>query len=163
MTTKSTSPNLEEESEERAAGFVLFRNCGEDEPYFLVLKHLHGGHWGFPKGRHESGEDDRTAAEREVGEETGIGIEQPIPAFRWVSRYRFHRNGSAISKTVVYFLGRAEDEPVRLSAEHTDYAWLRGPEARERLTHEENRRILDAAVKALRAAGRKEGEDGDVV
>ena len=162
MTTKSTSPNTEEESEERAAGFVLFRNGGEDEPRFLVLKHRHGGHWGFPKGRHEPGEDDRAAAEREVGEETGIGIVMPIPAFRWISRYRFQRHGTRISKTVVYFLGRAADKPVRLSAEHTDYAWLRGPEARKRLTHEENRRILDAAMSALELGRAKGGEDGEV-
>ena len=162
MTTKSKSLS-DEESEERAAGFVLFRTCGEDEPCFLVLKHLHGGHWGFPKGRHEPGEDDQTAAEREVHEETGIGIEKPVPAFRWTSRYRFHRNGSRISKTVVYFLGRAENRPVQLSAEHTEFAWLNGPEARKRLTHEENRRILDAAVEALqlgRAEGEKDGEVG---
>jgi len=141
MTTKSTSRNG---VEERSAGFVLFREEGENRRY-LLLRHRNGGHWGFPKGGIEPGEDELTAAEREVREETGISDFRAIPGFRAISRYRYLRDGRPIDKEVVYFLARAGSGEVEISAEHTGAGWYSPAEAERTLTYEQGRRILAEA------------------
>jgi len=150
---KSTSPS-EEEGEERSAGFVLFRRFRGHRLY-LVLRHRDGGHWAFPKGRIEAGEDELVAASREVGEETGIEELKTIPGFRAQSVYRFVRGERSISKMVVYFLAETQQEHVRLSEEHGDSAWLRMAEARRRLTHAESRRLLDEVEACLEGIPRE--------
>ena len=150
MTTKSISPN---ESEERAAGFVLYRDDpASSQRLFLILRHRRGEHWAFPKGRIEPGETLMEAARRELQEETGISSVAIIDGFREESRYSFRRAGQVIKKSVAYFLARVESGVVRLSSEHTDSAWLPEDDAANRLTFAEARRILGAAQLA---AGRE--------
>jgi len=146
---KSTSPSPLEEGEERAAGFVLFRNASDSTREYLLLKHTHGGHWAFPKGHVEPGEDDQIAAIREVMEETGIAQIQPVPRFREISRYELVRGTKKLSKTVVYFLGSTEAACVELSLEHEAFRWLPAQEASLLLTYDQSRRILGCAEKAL--------------
>jgi bis(5'-nucleosidyl)-tetraphosphatase len=150
---KSTSPSEGEEGEERSAGFVPFRRC-QGRRLYLVLRHRAGGHWAFPKGRIESGEDELAAAQREFAEETGIEELRPVPGFQAISRYRLTRGGRSISKTVVYFLAETKAERARLSHEHSDAVWLDVAEARRRLTHAESRRILDEAEACLEESRR---------
>lgn len=141
---KSTSPEETEEDEERAAGFVLFRRVQAGRRY-LLLRHCSDGHWGFPKGRIEPGEDDLAAAVREVFEETRIDELKPVPGFRQTSRYRFRRHGQPVSKTAVYYLAEAPTDPVRLSAEHDAFRWLTLSDAIDVLTHHDSQRILRRA------------------
>jgi len=133
-----------EEGEERSAGFVLFRRDGNRRLY-LLLRHRDAGHWAFPKGRIEPGEDALSAARRELSEETGIAAPVPRDRFRATSAYRLRRGERRISKTVVYFLGETQTEDVRLSEEHSEAVWLDTDGARRRLTYDEGRRILDEA------------------
>lgn len=144
MSTKSTSTD-EGEPPERAAGFVLFSIGEEGERRFLLLRHRNGGHWGFPKGRIEACEEDGIAALREAREETGIDEVEPIPNFRTTSTYRFIRNGSPVSKEVIYFLGRVGSDDVVLSDEHVECLWLAYPSAWEILTYADTREVLRAA------------------
>ena len=153
-TMKSTLPNEAEEGEERSAGFVVFRCC-DGRRLYLVLKHLNGGHWAFPKGRIEPGEAELAAATREVAEETGIEELKAIPGFRTTSSYRFVRGGQPISKTVVYFLAETMEGRVRLSDEHGDSAWLDAGEARRRLSYAESRCLLDEAEVRLQGTAPK--------
>ena len=149
---KSTSPSPLEEGEERAAGFVLFRTSSNAIREFLLLQHHHGGHWAFPKGRVEPGEQDEVTAIREVMEETGISQLQPIPEFLETSRYVFERDGTRIHKTVVYYLGKTDEPTVNLSDEHDAYRWLPVRDALELLTYDEARRILKQAVQVLESS-----------
>ena len=145
---KSTSPSDGEEGEERSAGFVLYRRR-DGQRLYLVLRHRNGGHWGFPKGHIEPDEDELVAARREIAEETGIERLRPLPGFRATSTYRFARGPRPVSKTVVYFLAKAETDRVRLSSEHSDAAWLAADDAKRRLTYAEGRRVLDEAEARL--------------
>jgi len=145
---KSTLPSEDEEGEERAAGFVLFRSSSQGAHY-LLLRHRGEEYWAFPKGKLEPGEDDLDAAIREVGEETGIHRIRPVDGFRETSRYRFARDGRRIDKTVVYFLAEALDGEVTLSGEHTDYRWVSHDDALNVLTYDESRRVLEAAHRRL--------------
>ena len=145
---RSTLPSEDEEGEERAAGFVLFRSSAQGVQY-LLLRHRGEDYWAFPKGKLEPGEDDLGAAVREVGEETNIRRIRPVDGFCEISRYRFARNGRTVDKTVVYYLGEALDAVVTLSGEHTDYRWTPHEEALDVLTYDESRRVLEAAHNRL--------------
>ncbi|MCX6094496.1 MAG: NUDIX domain-containing protein [Candidatus Bipolaricaulota bacterium] len=148
MDTKSTSHSPD--GEERAAGFVVFREAGGGRVY-LILLHRDGGHWGFPKGRIEAGESQLEAALREIGEETGISDVTSVPGFAVRSRYRVVRGGRRLEKTVDYFLGQTDVTLVRLSNEHDEAEWLDLDRARAKLTHAESRRVLDEADAFLEA------------
>jgi 8-oxo-dGTP pyrophosphatase MutT (NUDIX family) len=86
-------------SRERSCGAIVFR---EIEGIKRVLLVQHGpGHWSFPKGHVEPGENDHQTAIREVLEETGIQI---------AIRSDFQRSSTysprpGVLKTVVFFLG----------------------------------------------------------
>lgn len=147
---KLTSPE-QQEPEERSAGFILYRT-EEGERRYLLLCHRIGGHWGFPKGQIDHGEQELDTAHREVREETGISSIDQTPAFREISGYSFTRDGRTIVKQVVYFLGRAASEEIVISHEHRDGKWLTYEAALERLTYAEARRILSVAESCLRAA-----------
>ncbi len=151
MDTKSTSPSPY--GEERAAGFVVFRETGGERVY-LILLHREGGHWGFPKGRIEPGESRAETARREIREETGISDVTSIAGFTARSQYRVMRGGRSLEKTVDYFLGRTLAGTVRLSPEHDRAEWLDVARARATLTHAESRRVLDEADAFLEAARR---------
>ena len=155
MTEKSTSLNghpveqgLNEEPDERSAGFVLYSLDGGVRKY-LLLRHRYGGHWGFPKGHIEAGENELEAALRETREETTIADVQHIPGFREVSRFHFHRGTQPVFKENIYFLGRAAYSKPILSHEHTQCEWLPFAEARARLTFDDVRHILERAEKTL--------------
>jgi len=142
VTTKSRSHKGDEQ--ERAAGFVLYQETDRGRSY-LVLQHREGGHWALPKGRIERNENELMAACREIREETGICGVSAIDGFRISSEYRFMRGGTAVHKTVTYFLSLVSDVRVRLSGEHTDAAWLGLDAAVDQLTYVETARILRAA------------------
>jgi len=158
MTERSTSAKedpakhgLDEETDERSAGFVLY-SMDEGVRKYLLLRHRYGGHWGFPKGHIEAGESEVEAATREMREETGITEVQLIPGFRKISRYHFYRGRRPVFKENVYFLGRAACSKPTLSREHTQCEWLLFAEARERLTFDNVRYMLDAAEQLLSRA-----------
>jgi len=146
VTTRSISPD--DGGSEQAAGLVLFRVGGEGREY-LVLRHRHGGHWAFPKGRIEEAECPFDAAVREVEEETGLSEIRPLPEVLATSVYRFERGGRSIEKTVTYYLAEVQAGSVVLSSEHTDARWLDGDAAKDTVTYEDGRRVLEAAERRL--------------
>ncbi len=126
---------------ERSAGFILFRN--ERGRRYLLLDY--GRHWDYPKGHLKKGETDLEAAERELREETGLEPSRVAPGFAREIRYFFRSGKKLIDKTVVFFIGEVEDDRVKLSDEHVDYAWLDFESAIDRLTYPNAKEILRAA------------------
>lgn len=125
-----------------SAGIIVYRCAANDDIEYLVLRHAPQGHWDFPKGGIEAGENRRQAAHRELMEEAGItadldeGFEQSLG-------YTFtRREGNPAHKTVTFFVGKAHADDVRLSDEHDDYAWLSYDDARKRLTYDVARVML---------------------
>ncbi len=118
---------------------------------FLLIQH-NAGHWAFPKGHPDEGETHLETARRELAEETGIDrvtLDEDRP---FEEHYAFTKKGGRrVQKTVVYFVGEVDaDKPVTLQqAEVSDHVWADAPGARERMTFEEGRSLLDTVVAYL--------------
>ena len=54
----------------------------------LIVEHLKG-HWSFPKGHANDGEDHKTTAERELMEETHLEVEEYLFADTLSENYKF--------------------------------------------------------------------------
>lgn len=130
----------------------MFRDAPNEPRRFLLLDYGH--HWDYPKGHVEPGEDDLTAAKREVAEETGITEVELLSGFAREMAYVFRgRKGNLIKKTVIYFVGRTATEAVTISHEHVGFAWVSPDEALKRLTYANARAMLDAGLKWIAESG----------
>jgi bis(5'-nucleosidyl)-tetraphosphatase len=140
-----------------SAGVIVFRR-DDGDLRFLLLKSRQTRRpiWEFPKGGVAQGETPRTAALRELQEETGIppAHVRLIPGFQRTEHYRFtvrrESGGTAVRKRVIYFLGETDRDDVKISPdEASDFAWLEATEAVRRVRYPQRRRILTAAIEHL--------------
>ena len=128
---------------EKSCGVVLLNSNK-----VLLLQHpdtTTSGHWDFPKGHVEKGEDELQTALRELKEETGIDNVKIIDDFNHLISYNLLRGGDTILKEVVFFLGITNQEKVSISSEHQNYAWLQYESAYERLTYDNAKKTLKQA------------------
>ena len=136
---------------ERSAGVVVFR----EDPHvpggrsFLLLDY--GRFWDYPKGHLKKGEDDESAAVRELAEETGIRDALLIDGFRVSMTYFFrHPRRGLTRKQVVFFLARTQRKRAKISHEHVGYALLPFAKALERLTYPSAKTVLRQAEAFLK-------------
>ena len=124
---------------------------------FLLLRY-EAGHWDFPKGHLEKSETPEEAAKREIVEETGLRAITLLPGFKehikyWLWPYNFgpqRHSGSRskqhrILKIVTFFVARARSRGVKLSWEHTGYAWLPFKDALRLVTYKNAKEVLKKA------------------
>ena len=138
--------------DERASGMILFRTTPAGRIYLLIKNRI-GGHWGFPKGRLEPGEDEIGAALREVGEEVGVHQPQVEAGFTARLSYRFVRNRQLVQKEVALFLAET-DEPGSLERDEVEaMEWLPLPCALDRISYAEQRSALLQAEARLQRRG----------
>jgi 8-oxo-dGTP pyrophosphatase MutT (NUDIX family) len=139
---------------ERSAGFVLFRIGSDGRREYLLLDY--GRHWDFAKGHLEKGEDDLTAARRELREETGISEIEIVHDFRHEIAYFFRdRKKGLIRKTVVFFLGQTTvtDQMIVLSNEHEGFTFVPFEAAIRQTTYANARQVLRLAEEKLAGTG----------
>jgi len=85
---------------EKSAGAIIFRREPFDTAqgkkykiYFLLLHYpslnRKGGHWEFPKGHIEEGENEEETMRREIQEETGIKDLEMVLGFKKYIKYFF--------------------------------------------------------------------------
>lgn len=133
--------------EQQSAGIITLSRKNDEEKY-LILHYL-SGHWDFPKGKLEPGETQHQAAHRELQEETGLTAEI-LPGFQESLTYTFKERGKVIRKTVTFFVGITQEQPIRLSREHTGYLWLSYEKAHEKLTYQNAKDLLKKAHEFLK-------------
>ena len=131
-------------ADERSAGAVVFYQEGKSEPEYLLL-HYTAGHWDFPKGNIEAGENEKQAATREIREETGITDVEFLDGFRMKIDYRYRHGRRPVLKEVVLFLARTRTRQVTLSHEHIGFAWRKFDDALDHLTYSNAMNLLSAA------------------
>lgn len=123
-----------------SAGFVVYTKTDKTVKYLLL--HNTKGHWDFPKGKIEAGEDKKTAAVRELQEEAGITVTVDN-GFEYSYSYSFiDYDDEKAYKTVHFFLGEANSTAVTLSHEHNDFTWLTCANALELLNFEEAQKLI---------------------
>lgn len=124
--------------EEKSCGAVISRESG-DGIEILLIRHKNGGHWSFPKGHVEDGETEEQTALREIREETGLQVRLD-QAFRHTVSYS---PKELVWKEVVYFAaavlsGQEHVQPEEIS----DMGWFTPAQAEERITYENDQKIL---------------------
>ncbi len=124
----------------RAGGGVVWRAGTAGEPEVIVVHRPKYDDWSLPKGKLHAGEDEATAALREVEEETGLrcvlGAELPTSSYH----DRFGR-----PKTVRYWAMTpepGESAPFVPNREVDEVRWLEPEEAAELLSYDRDREIL---------------------
>lgn len=138
---------------EHSAGVIVYKLQQIDnkqQPEFLLLKNSKG-HWDFPKGIIESGETDLDAALRETKEETGLTDISLEPNFKHKYDYFYKdKDNNLIHKTVTLFLGKLKsNNKVNLSFEHIAYKWVTIQEAKEVVSFDNAKTMLDLAKSYL--------------
>lgn len=117
----------------------------------LVVRRSTDGGWELPGGRLEPYEDAPDGVHREIVEETGLDVHvvRPVHAASW-------RNDTDRGRFAVYYwclvpdsLDVAASDPVALSDEHTDHAWLPPDRAAERLSDVQEEAV-EVAVEVYR-------------
>jgi 8-oxo-dGTP pyrophosphatase MutT (NUDIX family)/predicted GNAT family acetyltransferase len=131
----------------KSCGAVVYRRRLGFVQYLLVQQ-LNGEHWGFPKGHMDPGELEEDTARREVQEETGLRVRFKSGFYERI-RYLTPKSRK---KEVVCFLARAPAfHRVRVPAnEIADSRWLPYEQARQTLTFENTRILLDKAEAFVR-------------
>ena len=123
----------------RAAGGVVRRNG-----LIAVVHRPQHGDWSLPKGKLEPGEDDATAAVREVREETGRDavIEQDLGTVSY-------EVASGRPKTVRWYLMTASAAATDLADDVDAVRWLAPENVEEILTYATDRDVLARAREYL--------------
>ncbi len=143
--SKTKLDPMETEYQVMASGGVLIRKGGhEKNEFFYALIHRpRYNDWSLPKGKQESGEDPLACALRETLEETGY-ICTPIEELL-SSSYIDNRGRS---KLVRFWLMEVADGKFAPNEEADSLAWLPFDLAKNTLTYEKDRNVLESA-KAL--------------
>lgn len=136
--------------EECSFGIIPCRKTQNGWEFLLVQ--LHAGHWGFPKGHSEEGEDPLATAIRELYEETKLSCTRLIYRDPITETYQFHRDGTLTHKTVSYFLAQVDGEPVVQPEEIQASGWFSYEKALDQLTFPESKRIAQVSFKLLENA-----------
>jgi bis(5'-nucleosidyl)-tetraphosphatase len=134
--------------DERSAGAVVFYMEDNSEPEYLLL-HYSAGHWDFPKGNIETGENEKQTTIREIWEETSITGIEFLDDFRMKIEYKYRHGKKLVQKEVVLYLVRAHTRKVILSHEHIGFAWRKFDDAMQQLSYLNAKNLLSAAKEHL--------------
>ena len=136
-----------EEPEIIAAGAVVSRKG----PQVLLIHRPKYDDWSFPKGKLDPGEHLVACAVREVAEETGLDVRLGPPLAHLDYTVG---NGTLKSKRVHYWAGRVVGDPDVSSyvpnAEVDDVRWVDLDKARQQLTQQHDKELLDAFAEVRR-------------
>ncbi len=138
---------------EHSYGIIPIFKDGNDYQVLLTRSKKYG-HWGFPKGHQEEGEDPVATARREFVEETGIEDVTIVRDLMLTDSWEFKRDGRRQTKRVAYWPGFVrQPQAVPVNNEVAAYAWLSLERAAAKLSFDSQRRILDQVKEYLAGVG----------
>ncbi len=144
--TASPDPDGHDARAVPGAGGLVFRPDGT-----VLLLQRTDGNWCFPKGHVDPGESALEAALREVSEEAGVTAQADTTSTPWTTRYV---NDRGEPRTITWFRMHAPAD-ARFEASEALFpngAFLAPEEARARLSFNEDRTLLDAALDVERTS-----------
>ena len=132
---------------EKSCGAIVFRRF-HGNIQILLIKHINSGHWSFPKGHIENNETETETAVREIKEETGIDVNID-PTFRESVSY-FPKKDT--QKVVVYFIAQAKNFQYKPQEDEiSEIRWVDIGYAKQILTYENDKTIVNRALKAIKS------------
>lgn len=132
---------------EKSCGAIVFRKFhGNTE--LLLVKHVGGGHWSFPKGHVETNETEVETAIREIMEETGLDVIIDT-SFRKTVTYSPKKD---TQKEVVYFIAKAKTyEYTAQEEEISEIRWVELTHAIQMLSYDNDKQLVMQAKPILQA------------
>lgn len=107
--------------------------------------------WVFPKGKIKEEEDLIETAKREIYEETGINVDNPL-FFIGKTKYRFVKENEIYEKEVFYYLFKVDTLNVNIENSFIGYGWFYFDEGLRILTYKNDKKLLKIAIKKLKEA-----------
>ncbi len=128
---------------EKSCGAVVFREK-DYKKQILLIRHVNGGHWAFPKGHVEKGETEEETALREILEETGLAVTLDN-SYRQVVSYSPRKD---VMKDVVYFVAyvSSDSDGVAQEGEISQIRWVDMHSAVEYVSFDNDKKILLGAI-----------------
>ena len=127
---------------EKSFGAVVLRK-DQGRLQVLLIKHINGGHWAFPKGHVERGETEEQTALREIKEETGLTVMLDTN-YRKTVTYSPKKD---VVKDVVYFVAVAKDgQRTAQESEISRIRWTDADRAADFVSFENDKVILLGAL-----------------
>jgi len=109
----------------------------------LLIQHVYGNHWSFPKWHKNIGESDLDAARREFEEETGVVEYSVLENISFESVYKYKKSEDLINKTVKYFLAEVIDISIHLQEDEIlDAVWLELNDVFDKITFDSDQQMF---------------------
>ena len=141
LTTKSITLTIGRGAVSRRC-YILYRRRLARPEYLLL--HYTAGHWDFPKGNIEAGENKNRLLPVKFGKKHGITDIEFFDGFCMKIKYKYRHGRKLVRKEVMLYLARTHTRQVILSHEHIGFAWRKFDEAMQQLTYRNATNLLSA-------------------
>lgn len=138
-----------EKSKDFSVGVITYRYT---DGFEFLLVYQKEGYWGFPKGHQNNAETFTETAIREVREETGLLVTL-VEGFETKEIYTYEKHGVEVTKTVLFFLGNAEGEPLPDGKEVLACRWVAATHVSSLLMFPEAVRCFEKTLSFLKEKG----------
>ncbi len=126
---------------------VYINEQGEKE--FLIIRE-NAGHWSFPKGHIDVGENYLQTAQRELLEETGLVCSNINKENVILEKFINQSRTPATEKTVYYHIGYVDTKEITIQLEEIqDYFWGNYNDVLEKLTHQTTKNLFKESIKFI--------------
>jgi len=116
----------------------------------VVVVNQHGNSWSLPKGHINPGEDTKTAAAREIYEESGISRLEFIEELGTYERHRMAKipwDDAAQMKTITIFLCTTEQQELKpKDPDNPEARWVEPDKVAELLTHHKDKKFFRSVL-----------------
>lgn len=148
-------PAISEVVREPTAGGVVYRITPNGKIQFLLIQDAKD-RWTIPKGHIEEGEDSKTTAIREIGEETGL---KHLDVLTWLGKinFRYRRQTSLVLMTTEIFLVHATKDTDALVPEDwmNGIKWFDAHEALDKIEYEDISKLMLIALTKVKKGLKK--------